>query len=173
MSVAPNDDWHHQSDLLIRFVDENPKKNGTKAFEKYERYKVAATVGHARELGASGTDLQFDYKRKYLTILDENPAPQPIENHDDDESRESIAPPPKNLWGDEQSQVRAIVNWQWRQLKLFDDIKNKQERQILRLRRQCRRLGLVLQTERMRGTILRGYIKWGGNFVKNMFLKQA
>jgi len=44
----------------------NPKRAGSCAFDRYERYKRAKTVGEALSLGAAPGDISFDFKKGYL-----------------------------------------------------------------------------------------------------------
>ena len=62
--------WWNQNSVKIIFNAQNPRTTGSKAYEKYEKYKAAETVGQAKALGAITTDLKF-YKNlcktyKYL-----------------------------------------------------------------------------------------------------------
>eukprot|EP00931_Biecheleriopsis_adriatica_P104372 TRINITY_DN79056_c0_g1_i1.p1 TRINITY_DN79056_c0_g1~~TRINITY_DN79056_c0_g1_i1.p1 ORF type:complete len:303 (+),score=62.43 TRINITY_DN79056_c0_g1_i1:36-944(+) len=50
----------------IRFKQDNPKRSGSAAHERYEKYKVATTVAEAVELGAWTGDLSHDQKQGYL-----------------------------------------------------------------------------------------------------------
>ena len=50
-------------DELIRSQACNPKQCGTAAWERYEKYKVATTVGDALQLGATVVDIKHDLKR--------------------------------------------------------------------------------------------------------------
>jgi len=61
-------------DLRIEYRSENPKRPGTKANERYEQYKVAATVGEAINLGACRGDIANDVKQGFCTILNDNGA---------------------------------------------------------------------------------------------------
>lgn len=49
----------------IVYVQENPKREGGKAFENYEKYKAAKTVNEARELGAASGDLKHDWQKGF------------------------------------------------------------------------------------------------------------
>ena len=53
---------------LLTFQAANPKRQRTCAWSRYERYKVATTVGHARELGATSEDLRHDTQRGFATV---------------------------------------------------------------------------------------------------------
>ena len=57
---------------LISFQTENPKKPGSKSWDRYEKYKASDTVGAASSLGASWSDISGDFERGYLTFKDEN-----------------------------------------------------------------------------------------------------
>ena len=54
----------------IKFIAENPKKMGSKAWERYEKYKTATTVGDATRLGAQWQDLSADFEKEYLQFKD-------------------------------------------------------------------------------------------------------
>lgn len=56
----------------ISFCAENPKRAGTKAHERYERYKLAKTVAEAIEFGASRSDITADIKNGYCTKLEQS-----------------------------------------------------------------------------------------------------
>ena len=53
----------------INFKKQNPKKEGTKAHEKYEKYKSATTIGKALELGATMRDLQNDFEKGFVAKM--------------------------------------------------------------------------------------------------------
>ena len=59
----PSGPWHENREQRIESVDSNPKLKGSKSNLKYDQYKIATTVGQARDQGASTKDLQFDHKR--------------------------------------------------------------------------------------------------------------
>ena len=61
---------------IINLLAENPKKVGSKAWERYEKYKAATTVGDATRLGAQWQDLSADFEKEYLHFkdVDMNPA---------------------------------------------------------------------------------------------------
>ncbi|CAK0863210.1 unnamed protein product [Prorocentrum cordatum] len=61
----------HQLDdsVAVSFRQDNPKSRGSKAHERYERYKAAATVGEAVGLGASKGDVANDVKKGFCTVL--------------------------------------------------------------------------------------------------------
>ncbi|KAH8064903.1 hypothetical protein JL722_1792 [Aureococcus anophagefferens] len=53
----------------IRLKQSNPKRRGTKAHERYDKYKAATTKGEYRALGGSSTDYSLDLKHKDITEL--------------------------------------------------------------------------------------------------------
>ena len=55
-------------DLRILVQTENPKKYGTSSYKRYEKYKVASTIGEARRLGATATDIRFDRTHGYISL---------------------------------------------------------------------------------------------------------
>ncbi len=63
-------------DLKISYKKENPKKPGTKAYERYEGYKKATTLKKARELGAVREDFIFDGDRGYMKVVEEAKPPK-------------------------------------------------------------------------------------------------
>jgi ubiquitin-protein ligase len=60
-----------QPGTLIEFEQTNPKRKGSKAYERYEAYKVAKKVEEAMKLGAAKGDLVNDHKAAYLKIIGE------------------------------------------------------------------------------------------------------
>lgn len=52
----------------ITFVQENPKRCGSKSSERYEKYKVAKTLGEFFELGGSVADMRHDTKKGFLSF---------------------------------------------------------------------------------------------------------
>ncbi|CAK0841494.1 unnamed protein product [Prorocentrum cordatum] len=48
---------------------ENPKRNGSLSYERYELYKGSKTVQEARENGAIRADFENDYKKGFLKIV--------------------------------------------------------------------------------------------------------
>ena len=61
--------WWNNNEVNISFQPVIPRTAGSKAFEKYEKYKAAGTVGEAKSLGAITTDLKFDYDKGSLHLL--------------------------------------------------------------------------------------------------------
>ena len=53
----------------IRFVTRNPKRPRTAAWQRYEQYKVATTVGDALKLGAMRFDIQHDLKHCFASKI--------------------------------------------------------------------------------------------------------
>ena len=58
------------NETAISFKCENPKKPGSKAWERYEKYKAAETVGSAVALGAQWQDLSADFDKEFLRFKD-------------------------------------------------------------------------------------------------------
>ena len=48
----------------------NPKKVGTKAWERFEKYKHATTIGEANEKGANWQDVSSDFEKGFLRLVD-------------------------------------------------------------------------------------------------------
>ena len=59
-----------KSNVKITLQQENPKSNGTSAYDKYERYKHAKDYNEFCELGGINNDFYWDYRKGYLKILD-------------------------------------------------------------------------------------------------------
>ena len=55
-------------ELRILVQTENPKRYGTSSYKRYEKYKVASTIGDARRLGATATDIRFDRTHGYISL---------------------------------------------------------------------------------------------------------
>ena len=55
----------------IQFAQENPKKPGTKAWDRYETYKGTTTIAQATENKASWQDLTGDFEKGFLKIMQE------------------------------------------------------------------------------------------------------
>ena len=55
---------------IIQIQPDNPKKPGSKAFERFDRYKTATTIGDATSKGANWQDLTTDFEKEFLKIPD-------------------------------------------------------------------------------------------------------
>ena len=53
----------------IEFKQENPKKKGCKAYNRYQEYKTAKTYGDALKLGMTKADYRHDLKAGYIVNL--------------------------------------------------------------------------------------------------------
>ena len=65
--------------LKISFRKDNPKRPGSKAFDRYEKYKKATTLKKARELGAVREDFINDADRGYLKVIQEAKPPERLQ----------------------------------------------------------------------------------------------
>ena len=54
----------------IKFDQENPKTPGSKAFQRYDKYKPSKTVGEAMGAGANWQDITGDFERGLLVVVD-------------------------------------------------------------------------------------------------------
>tara|TARA_R100001463_G_scaffold110238_1_gene164936 strand:+ start:356 stop:742 length:387 start_codon:yes stop_codon:yes gene_type:complete len=54
----------------IKYKEENPKKPGTEAYEKYERYKLATDYLDFIRLGGNNPCYYYDYRQEHFKILD-------------------------------------------------------------------------------------------------------
>ena len=61
-----------KDEINIYFQQLNPKKAGTKAYDRYEKYKKAKTIKEAKELGALAVDFKWDKASGYMTIHNDN-----------------------------------------------------------------------------------------------------
>ncbi len=55
--------------LPISFIQINPKRQNSKSFERYAKYKKATTIEQALEHGASWPDIEWDYNRGFLRCI--------------------------------------------------------------------------------------------------------
>lgn len=53
----------------IEYKQTNPKRKGSKVYERYEKYKNAKTVAAALKLGARMDDIKYDFKHGFLKCL--------------------------------------------------------------------------------------------------------
>ena len=59
---------------VIEIQTDNPKKPGSRAAERFDRYKMATTIQEATNQGANWQDLSADFEKGYLKIRDIKPA---------------------------------------------------------------------------------------------------
>ena len=57
-------------DQKIVLQQNNPKKVGTKAWERFEKYKHATTIGEANQKGANWQDMSSDFEKGFLRFVD-------------------------------------------------------------------------------------------------------
>ena len=57
-------------DQKIVLQQNNPKKAGTKAWERFEKYKHATTIGEANQKGANWQDMSSDFEKGFLRFVD-------------------------------------------------------------------------------------------------------
>ena len=60
---------------MIEIQMENPKKPGSKAAERFDRYKGATTIQDATAKGANWQDLSSDFEKGFLKVC----GPKPLE----------------------------------------------------------------------------------------------
>ena len=60
----------YPNDLKIRFVGENPSKRAGPRRERFQKYKVAKTIGEMRALGGTSQDITMDIKAGVLLLED-------------------------------------------------------------------------------------------------------
>ena len=57
-----------QSQKITLLVKDNPKREGTNAFDKFALYKKGMTVAEYVALGGSPGDVRYDVEREYISI---------------------------------------------------------------------------------------------------------
>ena len=62
-------EWWRIGNTEIHYQEENSKRGGTKAHERYSKYCVASTVQAARDLGATTADLRADWDSGFLVLV--------------------------------------------------------------------------------------------------------
>ena len=58
------------ADTKIMVQMENPKKVGSKAWDKFEKYKHAKSIGEATQAGANWQDVSVDFEKGFLKVMD-------------------------------------------------------------------------------------------------------
>ena len=58
------------SGTRVKFEQENPKTPGSKAYQRYDKYKSSNTIGEATQQGANWQDLTVDFEKGWLTMPD-------------------------------------------------------------------------------------------------------
>lgn len=54
----------------IRVIQDNPKRLGTKAYERYQKYRLAKTKKEFLEFGGTMADFKHDLKKYYISIIE-------------------------------------------------------------------------------------------------------
>ncbi len=58
----------YDNNTLIYIDADNPKIEGTSAYNRYELYKKATTIKEAKKLGATAEDIRFDVGKGYIRV---------------------------------------------------------------------------------------------------------
>jgi hypothetical protein len=58
-------------DIVIEYNQTNTKQKSSKSYQRYENYKSATTIGDAKKLGATLGDMENDYKKGLLKIIND------------------------------------------------------------------------------------------------------
>ena len=58
------------ADTKLMVQMENPKKIGSKAWDKFEKYKHAKSIGEATQAGANWQDVSVDFEKGFLKVVD-------------------------------------------------------------------------------------------------------
>ena len=58
-------------DVTIEYNQTNPKQKSSKSYQRYENYKSATTIDEAKKLGATLGDMENDYKKGLLKIIND------------------------------------------------------------------------------------------------------
>ena len=53
----------------IEYVQENPKRTGSKSHARFERYKSAKTLGQLYSLGGTKADFKYDLNKRFVKIV--------------------------------------------------------------------------------------------------------
>ena len=67
-SQESGSEWWKLGHIPVMFQATNPKREWTKAYERYSKYYTARTVQAARDLGATTADLRGDWDSGFLSI---------------------------------------------------------------------------------------------------------
>ena len=59
-----------ECDENIRIIQDNPKRFGTKVYERYQKYKLAKTKKEYLMLGGTMEDYTHDLNKKYISIIE-------------------------------------------------------------------------------------------------------
>lgn len=63
-----------RDDRVIRvLVDSNPKKKGSKTYERFELYRDGMTVQEFRQAGGTADDVKWDAERGFIRVEDPEP----------------------------------------------------------------------------------------------------
>ena len=58
------------ADTKIMVQMENPKKVGSKAWDRFEKYKHAKSIGEATQAGANWQDVSVDFEKGFLKVME-------------------------------------------------------------------------------------------------------
>ena len=61
--------WNITEPVIIVLVEENPKKPGSAARERLDRYRHGMTCQEAKEAGVTARDLRHDQKRGFIKFI--------------------------------------------------------------------------------------------------------
>merc|ERR1712137_213007 len=62
--------FEHGEKTRIKFIQKNPKREGTESHRRYERYKKCVTLRDACMVEMTVVDFHFDRKRNYVQVID-------------------------------------------------------------------------------------------------------
>ena len=54
----------------VKFEQENPKSPGSKAYQRYDKYKGSTTIQDATQNGANWQDITVDFEKGWLVVED-------------------------------------------------------------------------------------------------------
>ena len=164
--------WHIR-EQRVAFTPENPKKQKTKSWDKYEKYKSARTIGEARDAGASTRDLAFDEQRGYLTLVKDEESDENIEQQqgeDIDQPPQQVAEmPDQQMFDPGEPRKQADAELVWKTMWMWHIRRNKRTELLLqRERRRSLWLARQLQDARVHLSICKGYVRWGRDPLRMM-----
>ena len=176
----PSGPWHENREQRIEYVDSNPKLKGSKSNLKYDQYKIATTVGQARDQGASTKDLQFDHKKGYLKLLSTEDDAQENELDSgvaEEESRNEEMPDDDHDAGSDESfpgepGSQADSKYIWMYMWKWHINKARRAQKMFR-REHVRRLLVErqLRLTRIHLSICKGYVRWGRDPLRMMLAR--
>lgn len=64
--------------IIHLLVEKNPKRAGSKSYDRFECYREGMTVGQAIAAGVTRGDIKWDQEHGHIELKDENTSPEPM-----------------------------------------------------------------------------------------------